>query len=86
MGYSTRFHFADDLACELTRFAVLFDDEKHSVIAGDRPQLLEPRDPHAAVVAARMAKRQHLPDTGGCGLLNPIGKYLDPFGIFGVNT
>ena len=50
--------FADDLASQLARFAVLFDDDQYSVIAGDRAELLESFDPDFSIRSLCMTERQ----------------------------
>src|SRR4051812_20556940 len=57
--------FADNLgtSCPRTRLsAVLLDDDRHSEVARDRPELLEALDPESVIAPLGMSEGKHLPD------------------------
>ena len=61
------FDLADDLGAGgagAGLAAVLLDDERHAVVAGDRAELLEPLDPELAVAAPGVAEGEHLRHAG----------------------
>ena len=79
-------HFADDLAGDLARFAVLFDDEQNAEVAGDRAELLESLDPELAILAVGVAERQDVRDFGGGGLLEAVREHFDAVWRLGIDA